>query len=221
MVKNIIYIFSFFLLSFFLFITLVTNGWLGRYEAPGEVTPISQPLDVLEKRVTDQLLVKENLSIQDPKMILFGDLHVHTTYSNDAFMLSLPMMAGEGTHPPADACDFARFCSSLDFWANTDHAEDLTQQDWQEIKDSVRQCNEAGGVSSSPDTVAFLGWEWSQIGGFGKPHYGHKNIILKGLEEDQIPSRPIAASSGLGFLSMPYADETYLSCAKTNGQKNS
>ena len=63
---------------------------------------------------------------------------------SDAFMVSLPMMAGEGTHPPADACDFARFCSSLDFWANTDHAEDLTQQDWQEIKDSVRQCNKAG-----------------------------------------------------------------------------
>ena len=219
MVKNLIYIFSFFLLIFTLFVTLVTNGWLGRYEAPGEVTLISQPLDVLQKRVTDQLLIKEELGIKDPKMILFGDLHVHTTYSNDAFMLSLPMMSGEGTHPPADACDFARFCSSLDFWANTDHAEDLTQQDWQEIKDSVRQCNEAGGVSSSPDTVAFLGWEWSQIGGFGKPHFGHKNIILKGLDEDQIPTRPIAASTGSGFLSMPYSVKFTLSALRPTDRR--
>ena len=219
MVKNLIYIFSFFLLIFTLFVTLVTNGWLGRYEAPGEVTLISQPLDVLQKRVTDQLLIKEELGIKDPKMILFGDLHVHTTYSNDAFMLSLPMMSGEGTHPPADACDFARFCSSLDFWANTDHAEDLTQQDWQEIKDSVRQCNEAGGVSSSPDTVAFLGWEWSQIGGFGKPHFGHKNIILKGLDEDQIPTRPIAASIGSGFLSMPYSVKFTLSALRPTDRR--
>ena len=219
MVKNLIYIFSFFLLIFTLFVTLVTNGWLGRYEAPGEVTLISQPLDVLQKRVTDQLLIKEELGIKDPKMILFGDLHVHTTYSNDAFMLSLPMMSGEGTHPPADACNFARFCSSLDFWANTDHAEDLTQQDWQEIKDSVRQCNEAGGVSSSPDTVAFLGWEWSQIGGFGKPHFGHKNIILKGLDEDQIPTRPIAASTGSGFLSMPYSVKFTLSALRPTDRR--
>ena len=219
MVKNLIYIFSFFFLIFTLFITLVTNGWLGRYEAPGEVTLISQPLDVLQKRVTDQLLIKEELGIKDPKMILFGDLHVHTTYSNDAFMLSLPMMSGEGTHPPADACNFARFCSSLDFWANTDHAEDLTQQDWQEIKDSVRQCNEAGGVSSSPDTVAFLGWEWSQIGGFGKPHFGHKNIILKGLDEDQIPTRPIAASTGSGFLSMPYSVKFTLSALRPTDRR--
>ena len=219
MVKNLIYIFSFFLLIFTLFVTLVTNGWLGRYEAPGEVTLISQPLDVLQKRVTDQLLIKEELGIKGPKMILFGDLHVHTTYSNDAFLLSLPMMSGEGTHPPADACDFARFCSSLDFWANTDHAEDLTQQDWQETKDSVRQCNEAGGVSSSPDTVAFLGWEWSQIGGFGKPHFGHKNIILKGLDEDQIPTRPIAASTGSGFLSMPYSVKFTLSTLRPTDRR--
>ena len=37
--------------------------------------------------------------------ILFGDLHVHTTFSPDAFIMSVPLMGGTGLHPPADACD--------------------------------------------------------------------------------------------------------------------
>ena len=121
-------------------------------------------------------------------------------------------MAGEGTHPPADACDFARYCSSLDFWSNTDHAEDLTPEDWQEIKESVRQCNNVSG-NGQQDTIAFLGWEWTQEGGFGQPHYGHKNIILKDLDEDKIPARPIA-SPQLGFANMPFSGRFALSSLK-------
>ncbi|MEZ4281832.1 MAG: DUF3604 domain-containing protein [Myxococcota bacterium] len=128
------------------------------------------------------------------KQILFGDLHVHTTYSFDAFMLSLPLAGGEGAHPPADACDFARFCSALDFWSINDHAESISPTHWAETVESIRACNAVAGAGETPDTVAFLGWEWTQVGGTPDAHYGHKNVVLRDLADDRIPARPIGAS---------------------------
>ncbi len=123
--------------------------------------------------------------------ILFGDLHVHTTFSADAYILSLPMMGGEGAHPPADACDYARFCAALDFWSINDHAEGLTPAHWRETKDAIRTCNAVAG--GTPDTVAFLGWEWSQVGLTAEDHYGHKNVVFRELDESRVPRRAIAA----------------------------
>ena len=128
------------------------------------------------------------------RQILFGDLHVHTTYSRDAFWMSLPALGGEGSHPPADACDFARYCSALDFWAITDHDFSLTPELWRETIRSIRHCNAVATDPKSPDTLAFLGWEWTQVGLTPEDHYGHRNVILEGTEDGEIPLRPIAAS---------------------------
>ena len=212
MIRKSIYIIFAASILYFGFVYLVASGYLGKYEGPGSISSIKTPHEILDKRLKDQSDAKESIGITNEKIILFGDLHVHTTYSSDAFLMSLPMLAGEGTHPPADACDFARYCSSLDFWSNTDHAEDLTPQDWIEIKDTIRQCNEVSGEGPQ-DTIAFLGWEWTQEGGFGIPHYGHKNIILRDLEETRIPKRPIASST-VGFANMPFQAKLGLSSIK-------
>ncbi len=127
------------------------------------------------------------------RRILFGDLHVHTTYSIDAFVFSLPVFAGEGVHPPADACDFARYCSQLDFFAYTDHAESVLEEHWKLEKEAARTCNALAGEPSNPDLVAFMGFEWTQVGRTPDTHYGHKCVIFPGLADDELPARPINA----------------------------
>ena len=125
------------------------------------------------------------------KQVLFGDLHVHTTFSPDAFVMSLPLMGGEGARPPAMACDYARHCSALDFWSINDHAEGVTPRRWRETIDSIRECNESAGDPRSPDLVAFPGWEWSQVSWGRERHFGHKNVIFR--RTDEVPARAVGA----------------------------
>jgi hypothetical protein len=127
------------------------------------------------------------------KQILFGDLHVHTTFSPDAFLYALPILGGEGAHPPADACDFARWCAGLDFFSINDHAEGLTPALWQETKESIRECDARATDPKQPDLVPFLGWEWTQTGPTAETHFGHRNVVLARLEEEFVPTRPIAS----------------------------
>ena len=127
------------------------------------------------------------------KRILFGDLHVHTTWSIDAFIYSLPLFGGEGTHPPADACDFARHCSQLDFFSINDHAEGLTPERWRRTIESIRECNARAGDPADPDLVAFVGYEWTQTGSTPETHFGHKNVIFRGLGDAELPARPITS----------------------------
>jgi len=93
-----------------IYVVISSSGLVGKLPEDSEIISSPRPS------------AKETL---DTKQIFFGDLHVHTTFSQDAFLFSLPMLQGEGVHPPADACNFARFCSSLDFFSITDHAEGI------------------------------------------------------------------------------------------------
>jgi len=164
------------------------------------------------------------------EQILFGDLHVHTQYSIDAFLYALPIFGGSGSHPPADACDFARHCSALDFFSLNDHAEGLTPERWEKSLASLRECAERSSPGPSaaraagPDLVPFAGWEWTQVGSTPADHFGHKNVIFPGLTPEELPTRPInalppdvmkrarllwlvSAAQSLGPLGLePYAD---------------
>jgi len=146
-------------------------GWLGIHDGPGNITNKAIPTSIIKERTNIQSASATKVGSTNAKQILFGDLHAHTTLSFDAFIGSLPMMQGEGTHPLADACDFARFCSALDFWSINDHAEASTPRRWSETVESIQQCNAVGGNGQNPDTVAFLGWEWTQVGGTPDRHY--------------------------------------------------
>jgi len=169
-------------------------GLYGVHEGAGTVTDARIPAPVIAARARAQLNAAKALTEGQPKQILFGDLHVHTTFSTDAFLWSLPMLQGEGAHPVADACDYARFCSGLDFWSINDHAEASTPRRWRETREAMRQCNAVSGDAANPDVAVFLGWEWSQVGRTAAEHYGHKNVIFRGLEDAEVPARTIAAA---------------------------
>ena len=128
-----------------IYITGIWYGWYGNSINPGAVTETAVPASVIDSRDDKQVASALAIEVPHPKQILFGDLHVHTSYSSDAFLWALPLMNGQGINPPADACDFARFCSGLDFFSINDHAEFLLQYPWEETKASIRQCNGVAG----------------------------------------------------------------------------
>jgi len=185
-----------------LLVLLLVGAWLGlrsiglgsygEHEGPGQVTEQARPADAMAAVAGAQSRAAGAIGRPRAKQILFGDLHVHTTFSFDAFLISVPM-TGEGSHPPADACDFARFCSALDFWSINDHAEAITPRHWSETVESIRHCNAVTAGAGDPDTVAFLGWEWTNVGLDRDSHYGHKNVVLRHLDDERIPARPISS----------------------------
>lgn len=181
---------------------VVGSGILVPTQRAGQPVARAVSPAVVAERAERQSVAATAIGAAADKQILFGDLHVHTTFSFDAFLMSLPLAGGDGAYPVADACDFARHCAALDFWSINDHDISLTPRRWRETIESVRRCNEISGSGPNPDMVTFLGWEWTQVGTVPANHYGHKNVILRDLEDDRIPTRPIVAGPPPGMPSL-------------------
>jgi hypothetical protein len=198
------------------------RGWLGEEIEGG--TPLAQSrASTLVDDIDAAGRAEMSRSVADEatREILFGDFHIHTSFSQDAFMMSMPLTGGSGRHTVADACDFARYCSNLDFWSINDHAESSTPRRWRETIESIRRCDAVEDGSGRADLISFLGWEWSHMGTTPENHFGHRNVILRDLESDRIPTRPIASDSPadyfqspstlmLGLLPIIAADSNYL-----------
>jgi hypothetical protein len=152
--------------------------------------------DVVRERDARQIEVlgkEESNGESETSKILFGDLHVHTTYSDDAFFLSLPLMQGtSGIRPAAAACNYARYVSQLDFFAVTDHAESYVPSNWKASVDALRMCDAVSQKSDAIDVIPFIGYEWTAIGRLPDDHFGHHNVIFRGLDNEELPTRPIA-----------------------------
>jgi len=185
--KSFFYFLFIILISALIYSLVAFFGYFGTLEPGGKSINSELPKKILNQKIRSQL--KHSNS---SKQILFGDTHVHTTYSTDAFLWSLPMYNGRGPHPVSDACDYARFCSALDFWVISDHAEASTPHSWNNTIEQVQSCNKSTDPEN-PDMITFLGFEWTQISDNQNEHFGHKNVILKEIDSEYLPKSPIAA----------------------------
>jgi len=113
------------------------------------------PAAVTDRLARQQEIDRNSSPDRAAKQILFGDTHVHTSFSLDAIAKIAPPSAGTlGAFPPADACDYARYISQLDFYFLTDHAKAYTPETWDKAIDTVRNCNRVAGNPDNPDVVA-------------------------------------------------------------------
>lgn len=190
----------------FILLVGIGSGWFGSPVPSGTPNAGRIPEVEIEERSARVREAATLTGAPESSQILFGDLHVHSGFSLDALAAGLFTGGGE-PYTVADACDFARYCSELDFWSINDHAMNSTPRRWRETIDVMRQCDAQDQAGGSPDLISFLGWEWTQMGTHPGNHYGHKNVVLRDLEEGRVPTRPVAADQPAGnpFVMPPAA----------------
>ena len=154
-------------------------GTFGQHEGPGELTPLPIPRDVVAERASAQRAAAAARGADAEGQILFGDLHVHTTFSVDAFLLSLPALGGRGRAPAGRRLRLRALLLGARLLVDQRPRREPDARPL--ARDDGRRSGSATpwpGDPANPDVVAFLGWEWTQVGATPENHYGHKNVVL-------------------------------------------
>lgn len=119
--------------------------------------------------------------------VYFGSLHNHCEFS-------------DGTGTAEEAYYTARNVAGLDFFSLSDHAEFLTQQEWQEMKAAADSFDEPGAFA------AFWGFEWSSL------IYGHLTVtgsadftssLERGTDNFRELNHWLDNCNGVAFLNHP------------------
>ncbi len=129
--------------------------------------------------------------IYDGMNIYWGDMHTHSSHSNDCIEREKLQMS------PADLFDFARYRAGLDFIASTDHHQPwdrernkIGEERWNIMIDAVREKNEDGAFLTFPgieyrskrgDTAVIFNWipEYSEV---DQPSWTDIRELWKALE---------------------------------------
>ncbi len=124
--------------------------------------------------------------------VYWGDLHTHSCNSIDVYIMNAPIVGGRGFVAPEDHCDFARFCSRIDFWTVTDHQTFSPLRHWDETLAAMAACDaQTGGDGPDPSLVTFAGYEWQQSAPAPTDNWGHRNVVFR--DASGLPPRAIAA----------------------------
>ena len=143
--------------------------------------------------------------------VYWGDLHSHTTYSDDALQRQNCFLT------PAEALETT--VGVLDFVAITDHAETNIPGYYTLEKWTNTLAQEIAFQAAHPEMVVFPAFEYTKTG-FSSPALnwripdgnGHKNVILRDFEH--VPTRAYGADIGTGVDTML----AYLDSEESNGR---
>lgn len=94
----------------------------------------------------DSELDKYEAALMGDMECYFGNLHSHTAYS-------------DGTGTPEQTFQWARDTAGYDFYAVTDHAEQVVPQEWHDIRGRADQFDKSGSFA------ALAGFEWTSGSG--------------------------------------------------------